>query len=165
MALQTINSRLLRLHRPFMSRGYREEKYAPSTTAAIQAARNVLMTQMSLARAPLIKMGFQLLTIQGATVVLFMDIWTRWPEDVTESNDFRLIQEVVPFFERSLSSRHAAVQKIAQQSLNVISLLREALDSRRMASEARVASGGTWESDVEVEPYVLDVPLLFRSGY
>lgn len=83
MVTQTINNRLLRLHRPFMSRGYRESKYRYSTKCAIFAARTCLITQQSLDRgehlvhttklstdvhlsaAPLLKLGFQLLNVSS----------------------------------------------------------------------------------------------------
>ncbi|KAM0791451.1 hypothetical protein ACM66B_005906 [Microbotryomycetes sp. NB124-2] len=161
MALQTINSRLLRLHRPFMSRGYRDPKYRTSTDSALQAARRVLVCQQSLDRAPLIKQGFQLLTIQGAIVVLCMDLWTTFPPNVTECPDWRLIVDVVPFFQRSLSYRQNSVRKIAQQSLNAISLLSQAIMARKEEAVRRVAAGGKWEDEGEVEPYGR---LLKRTG-
>lgn len=79
-----------------------------------------------------------------------MNIWTNFKESL-EDEDYRLIQGVIPFFERSLSSRHLAVRKIAQQNLQTLRLLLEALEHRRDAATARKAAGGTWESEVEAE--------------
>ncbi|KAK4054400.1 hypothetical protein OIV83_000894 [Microbotryomycetes sp. JL201] len=111
--------------------------------------------------APLIKQGFQLLTIQGAIVVLCMDLWTTFPPNVTECPDWRLIVDVVPFFQRSLSYRQNSVRKIAQQSLNAISLLSQAIMARKEEAMRRVAAGGKWEDEGEVEPYGR---LLKRTG-
>lgn len=111
--------------------------------------------------APLIKQGFQLLTVQGAVVVLFMDLWTTFPETVTEGADWRLIADVVPFFQRSLNSREPAVRKIAQQSLDAITLLTQAVEQRREQGMRRVAAGGAWADEGEVEPYGR---LLKRTG-
>lgn len=152
MALQTINSRILRLHRPFMSRGYREPKYRTSTDSAIQAARHILNCQQSLDRAPLIKQGFQLLTVQGAVVVILMDLWTVFPPNVTEGPDWRLVSDVIPFFQRSLLSRQPSVRKIAAQSIDAMALLMQAVETRRVQAEQRVANGGEWTDEGDVEP-------------
>lgn len=90
--------------------------------------------------------------MQGAVVVLYMDLWTTFPENVTEGADWRLINDVVPFFERSLLSREASVRKIAQQSLSAIHLLTQAIESRRDQALARVAAGGAWGEEGDVEP-------------
>lgn len=140
---QTIHNRLLRLHRPFMSRGYREERYRFSLDSAIDASRLVLHAQIALNRAPLLKAGFQLLNVQSAVVILFMDLWTRFePHQLVTNPDYQLIQMTVPFFTSNLVSRLLPVRNIASQSLQVISLLFDALTNR-----ARVPEGG------EVETY------------
>ncbi|KAK4704424.1 hypothetical protein P7C70_g1786, partial [Phenoliferia sp. Uapishka_3] len=153
MCTQTIYNRLLRLHRPFMSRGLRDPKYAYSTKTAIEAARKTLLAQQHLQRAPLLKAGFQLLNVQGAVVVLFMSLWSDWPEDLIESKDHSLIRESITFFESKLMSRQVPVRKIATQSLQVIGLLFEEFEKRRTASEARKAAGGSWASDIDEESY------------
>lgn len=61
----------------------------------------------------------------------------------------------MPFFERSLGSRQVPVRKIAQQSLQVVALLFDAVEKRREASEARKVAGKSWDSEEEVETYVL----------
>lgn len=154
-----------------MSRGLRDPKYNYSTTQAIYAARKTLLAQRHLQRAcapplatptdvidlthplfrPLIKSGFQLLNVQGAVVVLFMSLWSDWPEDLADNSDHFLIRESVAFFERTLKSRQVSVRKIATQSLQVIGLLFEEFEKRRTASEARRAAGGSWTSDVDEE--------------
>lgn len=48
MVTQTIFNRMMRLHRPFMTRGYKEAKYRYSTDSALEAARMVLLTQQAL---------------------------------------------------------------------------------------------------------------------
>ncbi|KAM0754833.1 hypothetical protein T439DRAFT_297225 [Meredithblackwellia eburnea MCA 4105] len=153
MVTQTIFNRILRLHRPFMGRGFRDPKYRYSTDSAIAAARKTLIAQQALQRAPLIKSGFQLLNIQGAVVVLFMNLWTEWPEDLDESSDHKLIRESVAFFESRVSSRQIPVRKIAAQSLQLVGLLFEEVEKRRVASEARKAAGGSWSSEVDEESY------------
>lgn len=56
-ALQNTHIRLIRFHRPFVSRGYRDPAYRGSTEAALASARVVLETQKELDRtnAPLVK--------------------------------------------------------------------------------------------------------------
>lgn len=56
-ALQNIHIRLIRFHRPFVSRGYRDPTYRESTEAALASARVVLETQKELDKtnAPLVK--------------------------------------------------------------------------------------------------------------
>jgi hypothetical protein len=56
-ALQNVHIRLIRFHRPFASRGYRDPKYRSSTDAALASARVVLETQKELDKtnAPLVK--------------------------------------------------------------------------------------------------------------
>lgn len=73
----------------------------------------------------------------------------------------RLIQDVIPFFRRSLAHRTTSVKKIAQQSLNAIALLSKAVETRRDEALARVANGGSWNDEGEVEPYGR---LLKRTG-
>ncbi|KAI5479669.1 Zn(2)-C6 fungal-type transcription factor [Pseudohyphozyma bogoriensis] len=147
LCYQTVWNRMLRLHRPFMSRGYRDPKYRHSTDTAVTAARKCLTAGRALQRAPLIKSGFQLLGIQGSVVVLFMEIWTEFPEDYANGLDNQLISEAVATFERYSVHRHPVVQKIAKQSLQTISLLYEALDKKRKDAEARIAAGGSWSSE------------------
>lgn len=53
------------------------------------------------------------------------------------------------------------MRNIAQQSLNAISLLSQAIEMRRDEGLARVAAGGKWEDEGEVEPYGR---LLKRTG-
>jgi len=48
MAIQTIQSRILRLHRPWVGRGWTNERYAESTAKALASARSVLGCQVSL---------------------------------------------------------------------------------------------------------------------
>ncbi|GAA6051731.1 hypothetical protein JCM3770_002704 [Rhodotorula araucariae] len=75
MAIQSIQSRILRLHRPWMSRGWTVERYAESTRKAIASARSILACQISLNSAPLLKLAFQLLNVQIAVIVLFMSLF------------------------------------------------------------------------------------------
>lgn len=84
-----------------------------------------------------------------------MNVWTEFPENLEQYEDFRLIRDAIPFFERSLTSRHLPVRKIAQQNLQTLELLIDAFEKRRQAAEARKAAGGTWESEVEAERYDL----------
>lgn len=46
--LYGLNNRLLRAHRPFMSRGYQDVKYAYSTESCIKAAKVIIAAQRAL---------------------------------------------------------------------------------------------------------------------
>ena len=48
MAVQSVQSRILRLHRPWMGRGWTSARYAESTAKALASARSVLGCQVSL---------------------------------------------------------------------------------------------------------------------
>ncbi|GAA6051431.1 hypothetical protein JCM3770_000517 [Rhodotorula araucariae] len=132
-SLQNIHIRLIRFHRPFMSRGYREPMFRTSTDAALAAARVVLETQKELDRtcAPLVKDCYQLNHIQVAVVVLFLDIWTQHdPERQVPTADYRLVSDASLCFHRALGSVRPRVRAVARQSLLVIQCLFEALHAR-----------------------------------
>ncbi|GAA5895676.1 hypothetical protein JCM6882_000366 [Rhodosporidiobolus microsporus] len=134
-SLQNVNIRLIRFHRPFMSRGYRESTYRKSTDAALAAARVVLETQKELDRtnAPLVKDCYQLNHIQVAIVCLFLDMWqnsTVPPEGQEPTADYRLISEASLIFHRALGSLRERVRVVARQSLLVIQCCFEALAAR-----------------------------------
>ncbi|SCZ88574.1 BZ3500_MvSof-1268-A1-R1_Chr2-1g04500 [Microbotryum saponariae] len=153
MALQTINSRLVRLHRPFMYRGYTDSKYRISTDNAIVGARTVLMCQQSLDRAPPVKGAFQPLAVQMAVTVLFLAIWQDFTRTVVEGEDYRLIQGVVGYFERLRTSREASIRHVAMQTHSVITRLSQEVEQRRSAAESRVAAGGHWDDLGTVESF------------
>lgn len=46
--LYGLNNRLLRAHRPFMSRGYQDQKFAYSTESCIKAAKVIIAAQRAL---------------------------------------------------------------------------------------------------------------------
>ena len=153
--MQAIWNRLVRLHRPFLSRAYREATFAYSRTAALEAARQVLTYQTHLNDVPLIKAGFPLLHIQGAAVVLLMDIWTIFePESAQADADCALIESAKVFLSRGLKSRHNGIQKVAQQSLTVIELLFGALEDRKRQWRVNRGPLGNNGGDIaEPEPY------------
>ncbi|SCV71971.1 BQ2448_4665 [Microbotryum intermedium] len=153
MALQTINSRLVRLHRPFMYRGYTDSKYRISTDNAIVGARTVFMCQQSLDRAPPVKGAFQPLAVQMAVTVLFLAIWQDFTRTVVEGEDYRLIQGVVGYFERLKTSREASIRHVATQTHSVIARLSQEVEQRRSAAESRVAAGGHWDDLGTVESF------------
>jgi len=139
--LAAIHNRLLRLHRPFLARGWREPKFAYSTAAALDAARLCLVAQQSLTLAPLLKGGFQTLHVQGAIVVLFNALWTEdrlWRADepvaLDKHDDYLLIREAFPFLERCLSHKFEPVRKVAGQALQTVGLLLDAIEKRLAAA-------------------------------
>ncbi|GAA6015457.1 hypothetical protein JCM10207_008601 [Rhodosporidiobolus poonsookiae] len=130
---QNINVRLVRFHRPFMSRGYREQAFRKSTDAALAAARVVLETQKELDRTncPLVKDCYQLNHIQVAVVVVFWDIWENHdPASSVPTDDYRLVTDASLCFHRALNSVRERVRVVARQSLLVIQCLFEALHAR-----------------------------------
>ncbi|BGP32255.1 hypothetical protein JCM10296v2_004036 [Rhodotorula toruloides] len=150
MAIQRVHSRILRVHRPFMAKGWTVEKYRRSTTTAISAARSILACQISLNSAPLLKSGFQLLNVQNAIIVLFMSLWqdsTQTPREVDD--DLTAITATFPWFEKHVHSRVAEVRMIAKSSLSAFRLLKEAYEDKE---SRRRAAGDLWDQSQE-EPY------------
>ncbi|GAA5845422.1 hypothetical protein JCM9279_003025 [Rhodotorula babjevae] len=152
MAVQSIQSRILRLHRPWMGRGWTSERYADSTAKALASARSVLGCQVSLNSAPMLKQGFQLLTVQMAVVSLFMSLFhslalpspAASPSSASASpslatsrtsqqddDDLALITSTLPYLTKHASSRIAAVRTVASSSLAAFRLLLRAYDRRR----------------------------------
>lgn len=141
-ALQNVHIRLIRFHRPFASRGYRDPKYRSSTDAALASARVVLETQKELDKtnAPLVKDCYQLNHIQVSIVVLFCEVYQQHdpaahpPGEIDlakQSADYRLISEVSVCFHRAMGSVRERVRAVARQSLLVLQYLFEALHALR----------------------------------
>ncbi|GAA6060818.1 hypothetical protein JCM10212_000591 [Sporobolomyces blumeae] len=131
-SLQNVNIRLIRFHRPFASKGYRDQAFRKSTDIAVAAARVVLETQKELDRTqcPLVKDCYQLNHIQIAIVVLFSTIWYDQDLDSQPSADYRLVQDSLACFHRYLSSIRERVRNVARQSLLVAQCLFETLHNR-----------------------------------
>ncbi|GAA5842687.1 hypothetical protein JCM3766R1_005752 [Sporobolomyces carnicolor] len=131
-SLQNINIRLIRFHRPFASKGYRDPAFRTSTDLALAAARVVLETQKELDRTqcPLVKDCYQLNHVQIAIVVLFSTIWYDQDADAQPSPDYRLISDATAAFHRALSSIRERVRNVARQSLLVVQCLFEAYHNR-----------------------------------
>ncbi|GAA5862110.1 hypothetical protein JCM3774_006178 [Rhodotorula dairenensis] len=145
-ALQNVHIRLIRFHRPFASRGYRDPKYRSSTDAALASARVVLETQKELDKtnAPLVKDCYQLNHIQVSIVVLFCEVYQQHdpaahsPGEMdlaNQSADYRLISEVSLCFHRAMGSVRERVRAVARQSLLVLRYLFEALHALRPDTE------------------------------
>ncbi|GAA5990395.1 hypothetical protein JCM10908_007351 [Rhodotorula pacifica] len=145
-ALQNVHIRLIRFHRPFASRGYRDPKYRSSTEAALASARVVLETQRELDKtnAPLVKDCYQLNHIQVSIVVLFCEVYQQHdpsahpPGEIDlakQSADYRLISEVSVCFHRAMGSVRERVRAVARQSLLVLQYLFEALHALRPDTE------------------------------
>ncbi|BGO91559.1 hypothetical protein NBRC10512_003219 [Rhodotorula toruloides] len=150
MAIQSVHSRILRVHRPFMAKGWTVEKYRRSTTTAISAARSILACQTSLNSAPLLKSGFQLLNVQIAIIVLFMSLWQDTAQTPREADDdLTAITATFPWFEKHVDSRVAEVRMIAKSSLSAFRLLKEAYEDKE---SRRRAAGDLWDQSQE-EPY------------
>ncbi|BGP48283.1 hypothetical protein JCM10450v2_004155 [Rhodotorula kratochvilovae] len=145
MAIQSIQSRILRLHRPWMSRGWTTPRYAESTRKAIASARSILACQISLNSAPLLKLAFQLLNVQIAIIVLFMSLFhsaSPSPSSEEDADDLASITSLLPWFEKHLSSRVPEVRTVARSSLAAFRLLLRAWERRR-------AGSGSGEADAE----------------
>ncbi|GAA5896136.1 hypothetical protein JCM8208_007536 [Rhodotorula glutinis] len=151
MAVQSVQSRILRLHRPWMGRGWTSARYAESTAKALVSARSILGCQVSLNSAPMLKQGFQLLTVQMAVVALFTSLFhsvSRPSPSASPSSsaspslaashstqqdddDLALITSTLPYLTKHTSSRIAAVRTVASSSLAAFRLLLRAYDRRR----------------------------------
>ncbi|TFY71887.1 hypothetical protein EVG20_g1101 [Dentipellis fragilis] len=135
---------LLRLHRPFMSRGYTNAKLSPSTRACIASARAILRTQSAV--IDYLPSRFWPLNLHsiGAIVVLFIDIFhhIRHPNsspgsssDVDSNNNSSIgyaaeyaadIANTLAIFKKSESARAPPVRAIARQGQRVVHSLLEA---------------------------------------
>ncbi|GAA5903307.1 fungal specific transcription factor domain-containing protein [Sporobolomyces salmoneus] len=131
-SLQNINIRLIRFHRPFASKGYRDPTFRKATDLALASARIVLETQKELDRTqcPLVKDCYQLNHVQIAIVVLFSTIWYDQEPESQPSADYRLISDATGAFHRALSSIRERVRNVARQSLLVVQCLFEAYHNR-----------------------------------
>lgn len=58
-------TRLLRLHRPYLSRGYRDRKYAPSKERCVNSARSILVLLKTAEKASPILLGQWLTLFYG----------------------------------------------------------------------------------------------------
>ena len=69
-------SRLLRLHRPYLTRGYRERTYAPSKDRCVHSARSILVLLKTAEKASPMLLGTWLVLFYGfgAAVVTFIDL-------------------------------------------------------------------------------------------
>ncbi|KPV74666.1 uncharacterized protein RHOBADRAFT_53623 [Rhodotorula graminis WP1] len=151
MAVQSVQSRILRLHRPWLGRGWTSARYAESTAKALASARSILQCQVSLNSAPMLKQGFQLLTVQMAVVALFTSLFhsiahpspsaspssSASPSLVTprptqqDDDDLALITSTLPYLTKHTSSRIAAVRTVASSSLAAFRLLLRAYERRK----------------------------------
>ncbi|GAA5964165.1 hypothetical protein JCM3765_005360 [Sporobolomyces pararoseus] len=131
-SLQNINIRLIRFHRPFASKGYRDPAFRKATDLALSASRVVLECQKELDRTscPLVKDCYQLNHVQIAIVVLFSSIWYDQDAEDQPSADYRLISDATGSFHRALSSIRERVRNVARQSLLVVQCLFEAYHNR-----------------------------------
>ncbi|GAA6007552.1 hypothetical protein JCM11491_004204 [Sporobolomyces phaffii] len=178
-SLQNINIRLIRFHRPFASKGYRDPALRNATDLALAAARVVLECQKELDRTqcPLVKDCYQLNHVQIAIVVLFSTIWYDQEAEAQPSADYRLISDATAAFHRALSSIRERVRNVARQSLLVVQCLFEAYHNRannprkenyaqvlkRISmivtdAERRAATASTNESSVPLNGHVSQPP-------
>ncbi|KZP18142.1 hypothetical protein FIBSPDRAFT_933606 [Athelia psychrophila] len=70
----SINYRFLRLHRPYMARGYVDEEYKLSTKCSIHSAKNIIECQQIMMECPHLRPGFCKQWILGAALVLTVDL-------------------------------------------------------------------------------------------
>ncbi|KAA1472180.1 hypothetical protein DENSPDRAFT_930103 [Dentipellis sp. KUC8613] len=151
------HNRLLRLHRPFMSRGYTNPKFSHSTRACIASARAILRTQSAV--VDYLPSRFWPLNLHsiGAIVVLFIDIFhhIRHPNPSlspdadsnsthNNSNNSSIgyaaeyaadIANTLAIFKTSEAARAPPVRAIARQGQRVVHRLLEA--------EARLRAGSS----------------------
>ncbi|KAF9269227.1 hypothetical protein L218DRAFT_1072852 [Marasmius fiardii PR-910] len=129
----------MRLHRPFLLRGYREERYGSSKQQCIASARAILkylkydptMTTTLLRRWAVLFTGF------SATIVLLVDFCHRKEVGTTEEGR-RELQSSLNMFR--------AVQAISPVSRNVISLLEGMISDaeRNLVFEEGETYGDHW---------------------
>lgn len=138
-----IHSRILRLHRPYVSKGRTDKTYRFSTERAISAARVILATQVSLSSAPLLRGAFQIVNIQLAVIVLFSTLWQADDDEATPEveEDVAAIMSIFGWLERHASSRLAEVRLVASSSLKAFRMLMTAYQERKARREAMRSSG------------------------
>ncbi|KAM0751752.1 hypothetical protein T439DRAFT_324943 [Meredithblackwellia eburnea MCA 4105] len=105
-------NRLLRLHRPYLSRGYRDAKYAASKDRCVHSARSILSyIKIAGARAPeMLKNWLVLFLGFVASIVTFIDL-TRVPSLETRT----ILREVLDLFKTA--------QMVSAAARNAVSLL------------------------------------------
>ncbi|KAI5474594.1 hypothetical protein MNV49_002748 [Pseudohyphozyma bogoriensis] len=141
-ALLNIYIRLMRFHRPFMTRGYRDVKYARSKEVSLEAARAILQLEKALLQsgAPLLRACFHVVHVQAAVVVLFQDIWYNSAlKPTTSADDKQLVLDTTKFFSKYRTSVRPQVARVSLQSLHVVQLLFQALQEQSTLSSAQMS--------------------------
>lgn len=68
--VEGVNNRLFRLHRPFSTRGYMQERYAYSTVACLKSAREIIVSTSQI-HDSVLEISFSYSHCFSATLVLF----------------------------------------------------------------------------------------------
>ncbi|GAA5839527.1 hypothetical protein JCM5353_002777 [Sporobolomyces roseus] len=154
-ALQAVHNRIVRLHRPFLTRGYApNSKFSYSTDACIRSAKIVLVCHHN-------NVGFIIKPLYShslsASIVLAADLFHHIDNGATtaeiESKKEHLLIALEIFSEQTekkIQSRH--LQAIIGQARRILSGLFFEVEKRRARRMARVAQGRGGEP-VQEEPF------------
>ncbi|WVQ80906.1 hypothetical protein IAT38_003013 [Cryptococcus sp. DSM 104549] len=126
----SIHNRILRMHRPYMVRGYCEERWMLSKQASIESARAIIASQL-LVRSWL-RPGFVKRWILGAAIILAVDYVISTPPSPTPDHPFPCISRA-----GVVSAREIFEDDARRMGQNTSLLTRQCLK----AIEALIAAG------------------------
>lgn len=134
-----INSRLVRLHRPFLSRGYsRASRYRYSNETCLQSAQTVLRVLHDLDGDLPSSAFFCYSQAMSAALVLFNDLFRAIDEGAPPSQiDSKRDLLVLAYEAFTKPTRKPALDPLAKQAARVLSALFMEQDKRRVARAAQ----------------------------
>jgi len=138
-----VHNRILRLHRPWMTRGYRDARYEQATRTCVESARIIVDASRHYGMV-IRRQWFLLYHNFGATMVLFIHMLhlieigqENSPQDIALQQD---LNQLLIFFRGAEQVSNATIRQRATQFIEVLLALRQ-------AEKARRCHGSTGESN------------------
>lgn len=156
---EAVNARILRLHRPFLSRGYQDgSPFATSTRVCVAAAKAIISGNHAMSRIANSLWSVYTGTL-GSAIVLFMDLFHAIDagtaeEDLVERREV-LLKGATAVFATQVAS--PALQAVVEQGQHILLGLIMAEEDRRHRREARarLPDGGSGNPELDSFAQVL----------
>ncbi|GAA6062125.1 hypothetical protein JCM10212_003160 [Sporobolomyces blumeae] len=155
-ALQSIHNRIVRLHRPFLARGWTPgSKFAYSTNACVRSARVILVchhNNVGFAIKPMFSHSLSASIVLAADLFHHIDAGSTAAEIEGKKENLALALEIFSVeTERRVRSKH--LKAIVGQARRVLSGLFLEVEKRRARRMAFAASGKSPEAGAKEEPF------------
>ncbi|KAM0750481.1 hypothetical protein T439DRAFT_326448 [Meredithblackwellia eburnea MCA 4105] len=142
---ESIHSRIVRLHRPFLTRGYSpHSRFAYSTRECVESAKVVIASQSNIPDVTN-NIWFLYNHALGAAIVLFADLFHAIDSDYSDVEIEAKKETLVAAFEifgKHETIRSPVLRAVVQQGSRILSGLFMAEEKRRVLRTARKLSGG-----------------------